>query len=173
MIRDREIERLIQYAQGLGIQVTVIAHKRGDPGAEWDTITQHITLYKWPRQTKRLMLLNLLHELAHHMAWIYTGRQNDPKTDLALATEAARDSKTGPIPKPMRKLIYVSELNDSKYREQIYHEVGLKMPLIHLHADIELDIWTYNQYYLTGDIPTLREACDQKRLIYKRLKNDA
>lgn len=166
MVRDDELVRLERYAQGLGIRVMYKTYKRGDPGATMTTDGTELTLYIWPRMSKRKIILNFIHELGHAMAFIYNNRKSKAKEDAALHAEASRKPGDPVIPKRLRKLIYEGEKSDSGYRAQIWHEVGIKMKESILKMDIELDNWVYLVYYETGEMPTAR-AIKSKELELK------
>lgn len=160
-IRDEEIKRLERYAQGLGTKVTYKDYKRGDAGAEWvihEDNTTELIVYIWPRQSKVRTILNLIHELGHHLAWIHNNRKEDPATLDAFYREGERSRKDPTLVKRKRKLIYESEKNDAEYRDIIWHEVGIKIPKWRLEHDKELDIWGYLQYYKTGEHPNITET---------------
>jgi hypothetical protein len=154
MIRDQELARLEKYAQGLNIRVTYKTYKPGDPGATMTTDGTELTLYIWPRMSKRKLILNFIHELGHAMSFIYNNRKTKAREDLALHAEASRKNGDPVLPKRLRKLIYEGEKFDAGYRAQIWHEVGIKMHENILKMDIELDNWVYLVYYETGEMPT-------------------
>jgi hypothetical protein len=160
-IRDEEISRLVKYAEGLGLKVTFKRHKRGDPGATWITDGSEIEVFTWPQQSKTEIILNLIHELAHHTAWVYAMREKDEKTDSALRAddESTRDN---PAPRDQRRLVYLAEKKDARYRSKIIHEVGIRLPKFKISADKALDIWIYKYYYRTGNYPTLK-TCRVKK----------
>lgn len=153
-IRDQEIQKLQSYAEGLGLQVQWRKHRRGDPGAAWITDGSVLIMYTWPGKSKKRIVLDFLHELAHHMAWVYNNRQEDSATDEALDKESSRKPGDPPIDKTYRKLIYVAERDDAEYRNAIAHEVGIKLDKKVLELDKKLDIAIYLYYYRTGEMPT-------------------
>jgi len=163
-----DLKKLIKYAQGLGLRVVIKDYDGSGDGAGWTTDGTEITLFKWKNQTVTRMILNLLHELGHHMSWVYSGRAKDKKIETALDLEDQRKSKHSPvIPKRYRKLIYESEVKDAEYREQIALEVGLRIPTWKVKADKDLDIWLYKMYYDTGNTPTMKDSSAK----YKELKD--
>lgn len=161
-IRDRELKRLEQYARGLGARVLYRRHKRGDPGAEWlvhqDGSTD-LVLYTYPGQTKTRLILNFIHELGHHYAFVRRNRKEDPVTFEAFYKEGLRKRNADPkLPKEERKLIYLAEKSDANYRRAVWQEVDIKLPKWKLEMDIELDIWGYRQYWLKGNHPNAAEV---------------
>lgn len=170
-IRDDEIKKLEHYARGLGIKVTWTQYKRGsDVGASWVSDGSEIIICVRPRESKTAIILKFLHELAHHMAYVYSGRVGDFKTDQALNAEDDRSPNDPILPKEQRKLIYIAERDDAQYRDQIYHEVGIKIPKYIFLADKALDIWIYYRYYLTGHFPTYRSIKKKKKELLKKYK---
>lgn len=170
-IRDNEIKKLENYAKGLGLRVEYRNHRPGDPGAALisvDGISEKIVMYIWPRKPKSQIVLDFLHELAHHMGFVYKGRRDDPALLNALIEEGDRKPKDPPIEKAKRKLIYECEKSDATYRSMIAHEVGITIPEHKLKMDIELDIWVYRYYYLTGNLPTADKFRDKKKLIKRK-----
>lgn len=166
---QEDLAKLTKYAQGLGLKVSVKEYTiRSGDGAGWTTDGTEITLYRWANQTTTRMILNLLHELGHHLSWVYAGRGRHRALEKALYMEDQRTSKRDPVlPKRYRKLIYESEVKDAEYREQIALEVGLRIPAWKIKADKELDIWLYKMYYETGNTPSQKEGAAK----YKELKD--
>lgn len=161
-IRDDEIKRLTQYARSLGLTVTWKPYKRGDPGATWIQANGKpvgIEVFTWSGQTKTRLILNLLHELAHHLEFVYRGRKDPAELLEALYLQDAGED----ISKVQRKLIYETEKAACPYRELVANELGLKIPMYKLKADIDIDIWFYKHYYLTGKYPTTNELELQQR----------
>jgi hypothetical protein len=167
-VRDEELQRLEQYALGLGTKIKYKKHTRGDPGAQWILCqdgSNEIEVFIWPGQSKTKVILNIVHELGHLLAHVYRNRTEDPKTFEAFYQEDKRKKATDPaLPKEQRKLIFLAEKADAKYREYVWHEVGIKIPQWKLMLDIDLDIFVYKCYYLTGELPKsgrLRKAKDR------------
>lgn len=161
-----DLNKLIKYAQGLGLRVVIRDYDGSGDGAGWTTDGTEITLFRWKNQTITRMILNLLHELGHHLAWVYADRITNPKVDNALAAEDSRKKGDPFIPKRKRKIIYEEERFDAQYREVIAKEVGLRVPLWKIKADIDIDIWGYRVYYETGKHPTAKDM----NTLYKELK---
>lgn len=166
-----DLTRLIRYAQGLGIRVLIKDYTGNGDGAGWTTDGTEIVLYRWPRQTKIRMVLDLLHELAHHLSFVYSGRKTSKSLEKALHLEADRTKKDPIIPKRFRKLIYESEVKDAEYREIIANEVNLKIPKWRIKADKELDIWLYKWYYDTGNSATLKASSEKYSELKGKYKN--
>lgn len=149
-----ELEKLIKYAQGLGLKVIIKPEDGSGLGGGWTTDGEEIILYKWKGISTTQMIMNLLHELGHHMSFVYDGRVVKADLENALMLEGLREGGSEPIDKSLRKLIYESEKRDGEYRLTIFREVNLKIPEWKLKVDIELDNAIYKHYYQTGDFPT-------------------
>jgi hypothetical protein len=163
-IRDREIERIVKYAEGLGLTVEWHKSGYGDPGASWVREDQKIHIYTYPRMTKTITILNFLHELGHHMDWIYSNQEISVETEQAYQLEDARiPYKSPPIPKEQRKLIYDSERAGIKYMINIARELNLKLKEDRILEEMELDTYIYYVYYITGDNPRVKDV-DAKRI---------
>lgn len=165
--KDDEIKRIIKYANGLGIRIEYKKHKHGDPGASWDLKGDLITIWEWPRKSKIRTILDLVHELAHHMAWVHSGRKLDKATTDAWDKEAEDHTS---LTKEERYLIYLSEANDAQYRGRIVKELGLKIPEWLQKVDRALDVWYYKEYYINGEYPTVKEIDDKKKELKKEIK---
>ena len=132
-------------------------------GAEWHTDGAAITMYTWPRQSKSLIILNFIHELGHHLDWVYSGRKMSEAETNAHIMEYSRQKKDPVLKKSIRKKIYDSEVRGMNYREAIWNEVNIKLPKWMLMADIDLDEWIYRRYYETGVFPLQKEITDMKK----------
>ena len=97
-IRDNELARIVKYAQGLGIKVVWKQHVPGqNTGATWseDVNGTEIEMYMWPDKSKTKTILDFIHELAHHMAWVESGRKMTKKSRNAFSAF----SNAGKVPK--------------------------------------------------------------------------
>lgn len=162
-LRDKEISRIIKYAEGLGLKVEIKAHKKNDPGATWDRENGTITVYQYKRQSKTDLILVLLHELGHQLDWIYNhDRQVDKVIEAALDAEDARQEGDPYLPKEQRYLIYKDECAGIAFMPVIANELGLKIPLWKVEIEAELDKWSYAYYWENGHMPSPSE-CKEKR----------
>lgn len=170
-IRDEEIKRLEHYAQALGIKVMWEPYKAGSHiGATCTVDASEITLCYRPTTSKMQLVLNFIHELAHALAYINSGRQEDFKTNNALDAEDERENSDPPLPKEQRKLIYICERDDAQYRDKIYNEVDIRIPKYRFIVDKELDIWIYYRYYLMGKFPTYKSIKRKKQELIQKYK---
>jgi hypothetical protein len=159
-----DLNRLIKYAQGLGLKVTIKDYvPRSRDAGYWDLGGDEITLFKIKGGSVTDLVLVMLHELAHHMSWIYDGRVLDPRFKLAIDKESERKPNDPPIPKLLRKAIYIKEMNDTNYQEAIAFEVGLKIPKWKMELEREFDIWVYKCFYETGEYPVRNDNIQKRR----------
>jgi len=113
--------------------------------------------------------LAFLHEIAHHLAWVRSGRKVDLKTDKALYLHDAQDDNEK-LDKKYRKLIYLSEKNDAAYHEQIHNELNLKLPIWRVKAERDLDIWIYFRFYQSGKYPKRKQRTQKRKELIKKYK---
>jgi hypothetical protein len=161
MRRDDELQRLIRYAQGLGLSVRFKPYVKGSKTkAEWLTDGSEITIYVYSQCSKLEKILSLLHEISHHRAWIKDGRELDPKIEEALDDEEGK--------KRNRKRILDMEISDSKHWEQIYQDTNCKFNINKLYKQRDFDLWQYQVYYETGKFPTVKEKAVKKKELRKK-----
>lgn len=159
MVRDEELNRLIRYAQGMGLSVRFKPHVKGSyTSAEWLCDGTEITIYVKSRCSKLEKILSLIHELGHHKAWIQNKRAMDPKVDEALDSEENK--------KHHRKRILDMETSDAQHWEDIFNDTNCTFPIKRLWMQKEFDIWCYEFYYETGRDATKAD----KRAKWKELR---
>lgn len=165
--RDEELNRLKKYAEGLGLRVSFRRHRPGNAGALWvldENNSPELVMYEWPGQSKSRMILNFIHELAHHLAWVYKGR----KLETAVIKALNMDNEQEDVPKEMRYIIYKMEKDDADYRDFIVKELDIKLPSYKIKADKAVDIWFYRQYWLTGKYPTLKAVMSKDKELRRK-----
>jgi hypothetical protein len=160
-IRDDELNRLIKYAQGLGMSVRFKPYIKGSKtAAEWLTDGSEITIYFTSSCSKIGKILSLIHEISHMKAFIDDNRKLDPKIEEALDDE---DNK-----KRFRKRILDMEIKDSLYWLDIYRDTNCTFNIEKLHKQRDYDCWQYQTYYETGHFPTTKEKAAKKRELRKK-----
>lgn len=155
MIRDDELNRLIRYAQGMGLSVRFKPYVKGGDRAQWVTDGTEVTVYVANRCSKLEKILSLIHELGHHKAFIDNERTIEEKVDEVLDKEEPN--------KKDRKHIYEMEYNDSLYWEQIYKDTNCQFGLDKLERQRQFDVWAYQYYYEVGKWPTWNEKLEKKK----------
>jgi hypothetical protein len=157
-IRDREIERLQKYSESLGLPVSWRKYRRGFAGAIWERDGDNkvsLTMYTWPTQSKTNVILNLLHELSHHLAFIYQGRT------LTASVMRAFSKDEYELTEHEREIIYNIEKDDAKYRLTIAYELDIKIPEWRIKADMAVDEWFYYRFWKDGIYPGQQEINDK------------
>lgn len=131
-----------------------------------------LTFYiKRNNHSKKRLILDKIHELAHMAHWIDSGKVNDDMLFDALNTE---DNRQGPydhkVDKSLRKLIYEDEVIATTFRQNIRKQLDLEsITEQDLDLDIKLDIWIYNYYYQKGEFPTLKQVSDARCNIFANI----
>lgn len=161
-IRNEELKRIEKYAEGLGIKITYKKQKKTDPEADWTTDGTEITVYLRPRQSITQIILDIIHELGHHQAWVYNNRT----TPISLDNALGRDKHN----KKDRLAILKDEENGAAYHTMIYKELGLKIPQwkVELERDLSLEIYRY--YAKNNEWPTVFWRKQKKKELIKRYK---
>lgn len=159
MIRDEEIRRLKKYAEGLGAKIIEKPSYKGCGGGDWDCDTRTITYYTDKHQSKTDIILNLLHELGHHLDWIYKGKKISKKVLKACEVfyEGVVFGSKAHVSREYRKIIYEEERDGIFYMDIIWKECGLKLPLWKVKLRQYLDLLDYNRAYLDGRFTTAKE----------------
>ena len=161
MVRDREIQRLIRYAQGMGVSVRFKPYIRGSMnGGGWTVDGSEIVVYVSPGDSKVQQVLTLIHEIAHHKGFIENNRQTDPKVIEALEDEEEK--------KISRKRIFVDEVSDMQYWEQIYKDTGCTFDIRKMYFDKDFQAWSYETFYETGKFPMGEEKTNKKKELRKK-----
>jgi len=162
----KEFDRLCKYAKGLGVKVTFSNDKKSKADAAWVTDGSEIILYNKSNRSTLSSCLDFYHELAHHMAWVHSGRKGNLTTDKILDKEAEGKNLT----ELQRKHIFDMESSDSLYQELIHKEIGSKIPLFRLRAGVDLDLWIYRYFWKHNSWPTMRQRQVKKTQFIKKRK---
>jgi len=161
LIRDEELNRLVRYAQGMGISVRFKPYvKRSLDQAAWTIDGSEITVYVTERTSKLENILSLIHELGHHKAFVDNDRTICPKLEEALDAD---DNK-----KRQRKAIYLDEVSGTKYWLDIYRDTNCQFNIDKLHKQIDFDLWCYKVYCDTGKFPVKKEKIKKKRQLKEK-----
>jgi hypothetical protein len=166
MKRDDELKRLIHYAKGLGVKVTIYENRKSDNAATWATDGSEIEIFKSPKDSKIHTIISLLHELGHMLWHVH---DKDRKQDVEFeASLSPGEVWGGDLPKSKRKKVLDEELAAAAWQESVYKETNMKFPIWKLHAAKEFDMWMYQVYYETGSFPKFKTK--RKQLIDIRKK---
>lgn len=175
MIRDEEIQRLINYAKGLGLTVS-FSSKKEECSAAWYIDNSGIVIYKNKNKTKIETVLSIIHELGHakHNIW-EQNRELDKKFEESLDKVEKAEEDGEESQRKHRKVILDSEVHGVKYWDEIYKDTDMKFPKWKLDMAKEHDVWVYEIYYETGKDPSSDERKRKRKeltLKYKGDKND-
>lgn len=163
MIRDEEIQRLINYIKGLGLKIT-FSSKKSDCSAAWYIDNSGIVIYKSNNVTKIETILSLIHELGHTKHNVHEqNREVDSIYEKALDHVVEANFQETDTKKKQRKIILDSEIAGTKYWHDIYKETNMKFPIWRLEAAMERDIWMYQVFYETGEYPMGKESKKKNR----------
>lgn len=172
-IRDEEIKRLIHYAKGMGVKVTIYNKPNKGAAADWTLDGTSITVYAGKSVSKTSIVLSLIHELGHHLWFIHEkDRQPDLKFHEAIDRENIfLENKAIPTPKHLRKKILGVELAGTAYWDTVIKDVGIKIPKWKVEAAKEFDIWMYEMYYENGKFPQGKFKTDHYSEVRKKHEN--
>jgi len=171
-IRDEELKRLEKYAQGLGIKVYHKPHVKGCGGAEWDMDDQSIVLYHNNKMSKTKLIIYFIHELGHHLDWVYNNRKDSKAAIKAFEFlgEGHMYGDRSDIPKKYRKVILDEEKAGGEYHETIYKELNIKIPLWKIKMEQHLDMYEYRCLYREARFTKYKEFHKYKKSITKAFK---
>ena len=167
MIRDLEIQRLINYAKGLGLTVTF--KPKMDIAAAWYLDNTGILINRDANTTKIETVLSLIHELGHckHNIW-EKDRKSDPKWEGAVDhIDKAEEDETD-TQKKQRKIVLDNEIAGTRYWHEVYTETNMSFPIWRLEAAMQYDIWHYEVFYETGSYPNHKERVRKFKEIQKK-----
>lgn len=168
MIRDQEINRLINYIKGIGLKVSFTSKEKG-VSAFWYIDNSEIVICRNNNKTKISTVLSLIHELGHAMHNIHEkSREIDTKVEKALNHVSEAEEQEFDTKKRQRKIILDDEIAGTQYWHSIYKETNMKFPVQKLEAQMEFDIWQYEVYYEKGKDPTVKEKKAKMKELRKK-----
>ena len=168
MIRDQEIERLVNYIKGLGLKV-VFSSKKSDYSALWYLDNSQITICKSKNVSKIETILSLLHELGHAVHNIHEkDRKVDEKFEDALYRLEEAEVLEIDSEKRHRKTLLKNEIGGSRYWHSIYKETNMKFPIWKLDAAMEFDLWIYEEFFETGEYPNAKDKILKNKEIQRK-----
>lgn len=162
-IRDDELKRLEKYAQGLGVKVSYKKYiKYSMDAATWATDGSEISVFTRSEKSKTDLIMDLVHELGHHLSFIYNNKEVPKKLNIALTKEMIDINPT----LDQRKAILDFELLGMMYHDTIIKEVDLKIPKWKFKLENEYQKYMYTYYWKHGNIPKNND----KWIKYQQLK---
>lgn len=167
MIRDDEINRLIKYAQGLGLKVSFVSDYKDAAG--WVIDGSEILINPKRCKSKLETILTLIHELAHHLWFIHQkNRKPDLKFEEAIDRQNCENSNT--TPKNLRYKIFKVEQSSAEWWETIYKETNMKFDIKKLYSQREYDVWQYQYFYEEGKFPNRKISRPKWKEIKEKYK---
>lgn len=169
MIRDDEIERLINYAKGLGCTIKIKYkkyHGKHSTVAEMEMDTNTIYLYKTPRCSKIHIIFTLIHEIAHYKGFIERKRRIT-KTEDYIYDRYNNDNNA---PLYIRKRVYNDEKYDMKYWNEIIKHCNIKISPKRVKMQKELDLLWYKLYVKYGYNFTDKHLKEEKNKIKQKYR---
>lgn len=143
--RDEELRRILLYAKGLGIKIRIANYAWDDSGEFAHEPVSEININKRVHTSKTELILTILHELGHHLYFVYT------KKEIPEAAYVKKASKRE------RKKLYEYEAAGIAYMLIIWTELNLKIPRWKVEKSMEQDTWVYEFYYLNNRYPNKKE----------------
>lgn len=171
MVRDDEIQRLVNYIKGIGVKIS-FSSKKSEDVALWYLDNSGIVIYKAKNTTKIETVLSLIHEIGHslHCVW-ENGRKIDTKFEKAILQVNEADSLEIDTKKRDRKIILDSEIAGTRYWHSIYLETGMKFPIWRLELQMEYDVWNYQIFYETGSYPRPKDKKAKKIELHAKYRD--
>lgn len=162
-IRDQEIQRLINYAKGMGVKVIMYSRTNADCDAAWALDGTEIEIFDKNSKSKTDIILDLIHELGHHLWFIHVKDRNiDRKFEKALEKIGKSETKND------REKIYNEEMAATEWWDKIYKEADIKIPYWKLKCSKEMDMWMWKYYYENNFFPKTRTIrSKRKEILYK------
>lgn len=168
MIRDQEFQRLLLYAKGLGLKVTVFNKKNPNAVAEWALDGSEIRIYSPSNMSKTELILTLVHELGHMLNYIHDKNRKHSKKILK-AWE--RENNNDNLPEATRKLIYEDEQAGTLWWQAIIKEVNIKIKPWKIELQKDFDLWVYEFFYKNGNYPNRAIRRDKLKELKVKWKN--
>jgi len=168
---QKEIDRLVKFAEGLGIIVSF--HSQGSDGdaASWSESPPHIEVYLNANPNKTDVILCLLHELGHHFDWIRYGKKETPE---AYLEDNNRKEGDPPLSLDKRRIIYENEKRGINYMLKIAKQLDLKYPkLWRVKAEMTYDKWVYRHYFYNGEYPSNKLRKEKKEKLIELYRKKA
>jgi hypothetical protein len=172
-IRDDEINRIKKYAQGLGVIIKFVPYFKGAGAADWSWQDKTINIYMHSGVTKISIILSLLHEIGHHLDWIYKNKQTANKVETAYTdlVQGMMHGQRTDLNQETRNIILKEELDAIHYMSIIYKELDLKFPYWRLKVAQAMDAFDYKMLAKQGRFSTGSEYRDYKNKMKKYYKN--
>lgn len=148
--QDRDIAKLKKFANSFGLRIYYRRYTRYTDAALYQG-GQFITIFVSSTTSKTEIILSLLHELGHHIDWIFNKR-NDRDTQKAYTEFEAKDHKK------YSKIILDLEKEGIKHMTTIHKLLELEIPLKLVKQQQKIDTFHYDFFYKHARPPTVLEG---------------
>jgi Zn-dependent peptidase ImmA (M78 family) len=118
MASKKELNRLIKYSEGLGLTIEFRPDTKESPseyGGFYDDSDKKITIFLEKKTTIKRQILTLLHEIGHHLDFIYKNKKEPMYVTTAYHAEVWRIDRKKKLPRTLREIIYNCEKDGIKY----------------------------------------------------------
>lgn len=162
-ISQKEFERLVKYAEGLGIRVIY----KEDNDSEYEarfifTDPPTIELVLGKKNTTKKLILAMLHELGHYHDWVNGGKR---EPSYVFAKEHSELNLTE------RKVVYESERKATILAIKTAEYLELKFPKMNrIKLESAYDRWMYRYFVKTGEFPSKQEQRKKQRELNRKYK---
>lgn len=167
-----DLQRLMNYARGLGVKVRTKPCEYDGPGAYYIHEPPTIVLSEYSGQSITRKVLNLLHELGHHLDWIYKNKRVAKADEKALIADNDRLPGQPPLSQRLRQRIFRLEWDGTAYMPQIAKECDLSIPMWKVEADMKTDRWVARVFLDTGEWPTHKATKQALRQFRQETKGE-
>jgi len=169
--KDRDIQKLKDYANTLGLTVYFRPFTKATGGAEY-LEGKYISIFTNKKTSKDEIILSLLHELGHHMTYLHTpGTQmSRAEGDALIALNAGNMMGARPdMSKEHRRIILQIERDGIRYMSKIHKSLKLEIEFWKVKHQQELDLFDYKMLYHKGRFSTTAEMKElyKKKEYYK------
>lgn len=164
-IRDEELKRLKKYAEGLGLKVTYKPYvKYSSDSAAWAIDGSEIIIYENAEKSKTDLILDFVHELGHHLSFVYNNKTVPAQVDRALDKELLDTKPT----EDQRKAILDFELLGMQYHKTIIKEVNIKIPYWKFQKENDFQRFVYTHYWKHGESPSVSKRNEFRRKLKEK-----
>lgn len=163
-IATREFDRLVKYAEGLGIQVIYKYDSKSKYAAQFiftDPPTIELVINK--RHATTDLILAMLHELGHYHDWVNTGKR---EPSVIYAKEHSELNLTE------RKILYQTERKATILAIKTAEHLEIKFPKMwRIKQESAYDRWFYRYYVKTGEYPDKKMYKKKQKDLYRKYKD--
>ena len=159
-IREKELERLVNYAKGLNISIKFKKDFPGnDAAGSCTTDAREIEIFK--SKSKIEIIMTCIHEIAHALFSIHE-YDRVPPSALNEAFCSLEDKKRE------RRIIYIYERDSAAYWDIIYKETEMSFPYYWLQRQRDFDVWQYLYWWQHGEWPSYEQKIAKRKKLRRK-----